>query len=184
MKSGKVIVGTCGGDTVIDKVIKDFSDAEKLNSTHIFGVVFNSTLESRGVKDPHDPYPGVWLHDPGKYANDPTAKFYEVEVPDIEALEEKAREKIGDLYSLGSCISFWLHKSLKFLSKYLKFHYPDFSFSENCCELWLILLREGKIKILPKYKDNEISPKIMTQWLIVHAKDVTKEYRAKFGGQG
>lgn len=174
MSKGKVIVGANGGNTIIDDIIKDASDSNDLNVTHSFGLIFDSILESRGVKEANDPYPGVWLHSPSKYAEDSTARMYEVEVPDIEALESEARKLIGSFYSIGSCLAY-------VLKKLTNINVPDFARTCDCCELWITLLRSGGLTVLPQYKVNQVSPKLLTTWLIAHGTDVTEEYRDKYG---
>jgi hypothetical protein len=168
-----IIVGFVGGDTNLDRAIEFFSDAEYYDISHTFGLLFNSTLESTGCKEGNDPYAGVWLHNPNKYINNPHARFIEVEVPNMLALEKEARKMLGSFYSLGSCIAY-------FLKKIVNIDLPDFMRTCDCSELWTQLLRAGGRKVLQKYQSNQVSPLMLFKWTMQNGgKDVTERYRTQ-----
>jgi hypothetical protein len=170
-KMDKVVFGFVSGDTNIDRAIKFFSDSEYYDITHTFIMLFNSTLESTGCKEESDPYPGVWLHNPNKYINNSHARFIEIDVPDINALESEARKMIGSHYSIGSCIAY-------FVKKVANIDFPDFMRTCDCSELATQLLRAGERKVLRKYQANQVSPLMLFKWCMQNGgKDVTNRYR-------
>ncbi|MDF2563663.1 MAG: hypothetical protein K0Q53_58 [Massilibacillus sp.] len=167
----KLVLGFVGGDTNIDRAIKFFSDSEYYDITHSFGILFNSTLESTGCKEESDPYAGVWLHDPEKYINNSHARFIEIEIPNMKALEKDARKMLGSFYSIGSCIAY-------FLKKIANIDLPDFMRTCDCSELWTQLVRSGGRTVLRKYKQNQVSPLMLFKWSMQNGgKDVTPRYR-------
>lgn len=169
----KVVIGFVGGDTNLDRAIEFFSDAEHYDISHTFGILFNSTLESTGCKEEHDPYAGVWLHSPNKYINNEHARFIEIDIPDMQELENEARKVIGSFYSIGSCLAY-------FLKKVANINLPDFMRTCDCSELWTQLIRAGGRKVLVKYQPNQVSPLMLFKWCIKNGgKDVTNRYRQK-----
>lgn len=169
--SNKIVIGFVGGDTNIDRAIKYFSDSEYYDITHTFGMLFNSTLESTGCKEESDIYPGVWIHSPDKFINNSHARFIEVAIPDMQALENEARKMIGSHYSIGSCLAY-------FLKKVANINFPDFMRTCDCSELWTQLLRAGGRKVLARYKVNQVSPLMLFKWAIKNGGvDVTDRYR-------
>lgn len=167
----KIVVGFVGGDTNLDKAIKYFSDSENYNITHAFTMILNSTCESRGIKEVSDPYAGVWLHNPNKFVNDKSARFIEIEIPNLKNAEQMARYLIGSAYGFSSCIAF-------FLKKVFGINFPDNKHSCNCSEAQALILRAGGLNVYPNMIANEISPLQMFQWVMTNGgKDVTERYR-------
>jgi hypothetical protein len=167
----KVVIGFVGGDTNLDRAIEFFSDAEHYDISHTFIMLFDSVLESTGCKEEHDPYPGVWLHSPNKYINNEHARFIEVEIKEMAALQAEARKMIGSFYSIGSCLAF-------ILKKIANINLPDFMRTCDCSELGSQLLRAGNRKVLQRYQANQISPLMLFKWCMQNGgKDVTTRYR-------
>ena len=169
----KVVVGFVGGNTNLDRAIKYFSDSEEYNITHAFTMILNSTCESRGIKEKSDPYAGVWLHSPDKFCTDSTARFIELDIPNIHGAENMARFLIGSAYGFSSCLAF-------FLNKVFEINFPDNKHSCNCSETQALILRAGGLDVYPNMQANEISPLQMFQWVVKHGGvDVTRRYRCK-----
>ena len=167
----KLVIGFCGGITDLDKAIKYFSDSETYDITHSFVMILDSTFESRGIKEKSDPYPGVWLHSPEKYANDTTARFIEIEIPSIEKAEASARNLIGSAYGYSSCLAI-------FLKKVFKIDFPDSNHSCDCSEAQSTIIRNSGVSLYPKLQVNEISPVMVFKWAMKHGgKDVTDRFR-------
>ena len=167
----KIVVGYVGGNTDLDKAIKYFSDSKDYDITHAFTMILNSTFESRGIKEPLDPYAGVWLHSPQKFINDKSARFIEINIPSLYNAESMARGLIGSAYGYSSCLAF-------FLKKVFGINFPDNKHSCDCSEAQALILRAGGLDVYPNMKVNEISPLQMFQWVMQHGgKDVTKRYR-------
>ena len=169
----KIVVGFVGGNKNLDRAIKYFSDSEEYDITHAFTMILNSTCESRGIKEKSDPYAGVWLHDPDKFCNDITARFIEIDIPNIHNAERMARFLIGSAYGFSSCLAF-------FLKKVFGINFPDNKHSCNCSETQALILRAGGLDVYPNMQANEISPLQMFQWVMQHGGiDVTWRYRHK-----
>lgn len=169
-----VIVGLVGGDSLLDKTIEDLSDAEYSDVSHAFMLVLHSTLESRGLKDEEDLYPGVWLHDIEKYRYDKHAKFFKIFIPDYKQLEKKAREELGNFYGYSSCIQFTIKKIFgKILFDI------NLKNSGDCSETVSEILRAGGIKNLyPDIKSNLITPEMLYQYFIDNnIENVTEKVR-------
>jgi hypothetical protein len=152
LSEGKVTIIFCHGDAWYSKIIEEVDHGYW---THVAGIMFNSILESQGTCDKIDRYPGVWLHNPNKYINDNiTAKFIDVELEDIEAAEDKARELIGCPYSFHGCIEAGLMELFNLQPPI------DGEKTVMCAELWDTILKSGRPKniTLPPYKPDFVAP--------------------------
>jgi hypothetical protein len=167
----KLILGFVGGDSDLDKAIQYFSDAEKYNITHSFVMILGSTFESRGVKEPSDPYPGVWLHSPDKYVHDKSARFIQLDVPYLRGAEDEARRLVGSAYGYSSCLAFFLRKAFKI-------NFPDNNHSCDCSEAQTLVIRAAGANVYPHIQPNEISPLMAFRWVMKHGGvDVTDHFR-------
>jgi hypothetical protein len=149
MTAGTLTVIGCHGTAWYSKVI---SDVERSPWTHIAGIILGSTLESQGIKDKGDLYPGVWLHPPDKYKDGDNAVFITVQVPDIEAAEEEARQLIGTLYGYSDCVNGGV---LELFGAQIP---TDGAFTVNCSEAWTRILRAGNLNILPELTADSVTP--------------------------
>jgi hypothetical protein len=150
-----VRVGFVGGDSWLDKAIEAASGSQYADISHAFIFLLNSIVEAEGVKQYADPYPGVWLHPPGKYDGDSHVKIIEIDVPDMPAAESKARELIGTLYGYSDCIV----TATKFLTGH-----NIFSGGENtmhCSETVTRILRAGGLPVCPGLQADEVSPVLL-----------------------
>lgn len=148
----EIKLGFVGGDTEVDKIIKFASGAEEENITHAFVELFDSIYESEGIKQPYNPYPGVWISEPDKYDNNPYVKYVIIDVPDISALKKKARELLGTMYGYTDCISTGI-KLLTGADVLINGEH-----TAMCSETVTRLLRAGGINILSALKPDQISP--------------------------
>lgn len=165
----KVTLIFVGGDSTVDRLIDTVS---KGDVSHVACLLFDSVLESTGLKDESDPYPGVWLHRPDKYNSNPDARFIEVEVPDIEALKTEARRLLGTPYAYGGCLKTGIFDMLDI-------QLPDNDWTMHCSETITRLLKGGKVPLLPLLVPGVIDPyrlekTIMEDW---HGQDVTEQFR-------
>lgn len=144
----KITLIFVGGNSEVDKVIDNVSHGDK---SHVAIGILGSTLEALGMKDEHDLYPGVWLHDPLKYQNNPDAIFKEVEIPDIQAAETEARKLIGTLYGYDCCIKGGVYDQtgLEIFGNLL---------TANCSKTVTLVLRAGGFNILPSVNADCITP--------------------------
>jgi len=141
----KVTLIFVGGDSKVDKIITGVTGGTK---SHVAGILFDSVYESLGMKDEGDLYPGVWMHDPSKYINNPDVEFITLEVPDIKALEAEARNLLGTPYGYTDCVRTGSFGTV----------IPDNAYTMDCSETWTRLLRAGKLDILPGVPAGCISP--------------------------
>ena len=156
----KIRVGFVGGDTVIDKVIEGASGSQYADISHTFIYLLNSIVEAEGVKQYADPYPGVWLHPPGKYDGDGHVKIVEIDVPDLPAAESKARELIGTLYGYTDCIV----TATKFLTGHNIFSGGEGTM--HCSETVTRILRAGGVSVCPELQADEVSPVLLYEDLL------------------
>ncbi|WP_094607718.1 hypothetical protein SPSIL_009200 [Sporomusa silvacetica DSM 10669] len=168
----KVVLIFVGGDSEIDKFIEHFSNGEDVNISHAAMLLLNSTLESTGVKEGNDPYPGVWPHDPAKYVDNPYAKFIEIEVPNLTAGEAEARKLIGTPYGPGDCFRAGVYEMFGW-------KIPDNAFTMDCSEMDARVVRAMEVPVLPELEPGQIAParlfrSIMQDW---QGKDVTYRFR-------
>jgi|GEM_PF-1528328 len=168
----KVIVIFVGGYSKIDNLIEGVSGGVEDNISHAAMLLLGSTLESTGEKEEHDLYPGVWPHSPTKYIGNPNAKFIEVEVPDLAAGEEKARQLIGTLYGYSSCVKTGVYEIFGV-------KIPNIIPVMDCSQMDVEVLRVMGLNILPDIPACCIAPaplykSIMEDW---GGKDVTDQYR-------
>lgn len=145
---GKVIYVFVGGNDKIDKIITSVSGGDK---SHVAIKLFDCILESTGEREETDPYPGVWLHSPDKYDNNPYAEFIEVEIPDIEGFKNEARKLLGTPYGYSDCIRTGVFDLLGI-------EIPDNDWVMDCSELGTRLARAGKLDILPNIEAGCIDP--------------------------
>jgi hypothetical protein len=156
----RVTLISVGGDSKIDNLIKDVSPgAKKYGKSHVAMLLFDGVYESTGLKEEYDPYPGVWLHNPHKYDNNPGATFIEVEVPDIEAMEDEARRLLGTPYGYTDCVKTGLYELFGI-------EIPDNDWGIMCSELCTRLFRTGKVPILPEVPAGCISPERLTETIL------------------
>lgn len=158
-----------GGDTEIDHIIQDWSNAKDINITHVAMLLLNSTLESSGIKDEHDPYAGVWLHSPKKYIGNPDAKFIAIDVDSLEPFEEEARNLLGTLYGYGDCARGGIYDRYGI-------ELPDNAKFMDCSETATRITR-AEINILPDIEAGCVTPARLYRTLIndFGGIDITKE---------
>jgi hypothetical protein len=147
----EVTVGFAGGDTSVDKVIEWFSHGEDVDISHAFIMLFDSTYESTGKKEESDPYPGVWLHNPQKFIDDSHAKFVTIDVPDIEAGKELARQLLGTPYGYTDCLRTGIEE---IIGKSV----PDNDYTMHCSETVTRILRAMGVNVCPELEPGDISP--------------------------
>lgn len=168
----KVVLIFVGGNSEIDKFIEHFSNGEDVNISHSAMLLLNSALESTGMKEENDPYPGVWLHDPAKYVDNPYARFIEVEVPNLVAGEAEGRKLIGTPYGPGDCFRAGVYEMLGW-------KIPDNALTVDCSEMVTRVVRSMEVPVLPELEPGQIAParlfrSIMQDW---NGQDVTYRYR-------
>jgi len=144
----KIILAFLGGDGQVDKLITGVTGGDK---SHVAAYLFDGWLESTGMKEEYDHYPGVWLHNPDKYKNHPNAEFIEVEIPNIGALQEEARRLLGTPYGYSDCIRTGIYELLGIAI-------TDNAYVMDCSELCTRLLRTGGLDVLPDVQAGCISP--------------------------
>lgn len=144
----KVTIILVGGDAPVDKFITKFTGGR---FSHVAALVLGSTFESTGIKEPIDPYPGVWLHDPNKYVGNPNVVFVDVEVPDLAAGEAEVRKLLGTPYSYIACVKGGLHDILGI-------DLPDTDFSMDCSETITRFLRACGLDFLSGHSPGSITP--------------------------
>jgi len=140
---------------LVDHVINDVSQGEYSHSAIKFDW---GIIESLGIKDPGDKYPGVWLHDPGKYDNAMVTRI-EVDLPDIPAAEVEARLLIGTLYGYTDCVRGGLYDLLGVELEGNKI-------TANCSETVTRILRAGGLNILPDIEADCITPNDLYRELV------------------
>lgn len=144
----KITLIFVGGDSKVDKVITGVTGGTK---SHVAGLLFDGVYESTGLKEEHDPYPGVWLHSPRKYINNPDAELIEVEVPNIEGLKDEARKLLGTPYGYTDCVRGGVFDLLGI-------EVPDNDWTMNCSETWTRLLRAGGLNVLLGVPAGDVTP--------------------------
>lgn len=97
----KVTVIFVGGNKLIDKVIENVTHG---TCSHTAIKILGGVLESQGIPDVGDKYPGVHLHIDDKYNNNAYVQFVDVDLPDLIAAEKKAQSLLGKFYSYIGCI--------------------------------------------------------------------------------
>jgi hypothetical protein len=149
MTNGKAIVVFVGGNTFVDKTIEFFSHGKH---SHVAVFTNGYTYEAKGEKEENDPYPGVWKREGNKYADDPYAKFVEVELPNKEAADKWADSVLGTLYAYAGCGDGLLHDVLNA-------NLPcDGQLTMNCSEFTTRYLREGGCDILHGVYADAVTP--------------------------
>lgn len=149
----KITLGFIGGDSRVDKLLTGITGGDK---SHVAAYLFDGWLESTGIKEEYDPYPGVWLHSPDKYKNHPNAEFVEIDIPNMQALQEEARRLLGTPYGYSDCIRTGIYELLGIAI-------TDNADVMDCSELCTRLLRTGDLAILPEVPAGCISPeKLLT----------------------
>lgn len=149
----KITLAFLGGDSQVDKLITGVTGGDK---SHVAAYLFDGWLESTGMKEEYDPYPGVWLHNPDKYKNYPDAEFIEVDIPNSEALKEEARRLLGTPYGYSDCIRTGIYEMLGIAI-------ADNAYAMDCSELCTRLLRAGGLDVLSDVPAGCISPeKLLT----------------------
>ncbi len=142
-------------DSIVDKVIQQFSDGPYSHSAILFdnglGVV-----ESLGIKDEHDPYPGVWSHNPHTY-DDAVAKKITILLPNQELAEEETRNLLGSLYGYTDCVKGGLYDLLKI-------KLPGNTLSINCSEFVTRVLRAGGLNVMPDVEPDCVTPNDLFRW--------------------
>lgn len=141
----------CEGHEWYSKII---SAVEHGKYTHVAGLILGSTLEAQGVCDTGDRYPGVWLHSPQKYVDGENCKFVTLQVEDLAAAEQKARELLGALYSFHGCVEAGLEMKFGLQPP------ADGELTVMCSETWDLILQEAKVVgvTLPEFKPDFVAP--------------------------
>lgn len=156
-------VGFVGGSSLVDKVIEGASGSQYANISHSFIYILDSIVESEGLLQYKDKYMGVWIHPINKYEQDKykgQLHFVDVEVKDIEAAKQEARDLIGTPYGYLDCIA----SGMKFL---LGFNFiRTGKLTAHCSETVSRILRAGGIDICPYLKADEITPILLYEDLI------------------
>jgi hypothetical protein len=147
-KAGRIRLVLVGGDSFLDQVIEG---VEKSDKSHVAGYLFDSVLEATGLKEPDDPYPGCWLHDPRKYDGNPEATFFYIDVPDLEAAMVEARRLIGRPYDVIACAKGGMKELFDTNS-------AGNRFAVNCSETWTRILQAGGTDLWPGVAPDCITP--------------------------
>lgn len=176
IKIAQVDIGFVGGDTWIDDVIKFFSNSYSENITHSFAIVYGRPFEAEGIKEEGTRYPGAWFTpNRYKYFNEKfkgLVKYIRIEIPDLEAFEDKAVALQGTLYGYSDCLA----------AEYKKLTgndaLVDGETTVMCSETVSLLLRAGGLDILPNLQADQIMPVVLYHELIDNfgGIDVTAEY--------
>lgn len=156
----RIRVGFSGGDNLLDKAINAVSGSQYVNISHAFIYILGSVLESEGVKEESDPYPGVWLHMPDKYDAAEYVRIVGIDIPDMWAAEKKARELLGTAYGYIDCLT----TAAKFLTGHNIV--KDSEGTMHCSETVTRILRAGGIDVCPDLEPGEVSPVLLYQDLI------------------
>jgi len=167
----KVVLVFVGGDSFIDEEIEKVSKSGDVNISHVAALLWG-TYESTGIKEDDDPYPGVWIHRPNKFFDNPYARFIEIEVPDMNGFEAEARRLLGTRYGLPDCAS-------TAVFDLTGIQLPDSDKLVHCSETITRLCRCGKMDVLPNIKAGCIDPFriFMTVISDFDGQDVTYRYR-------
>jgi hypothetical protein len=167
---GKVTVIFVGGDSLVDDVIEKVTSGEY---SHVAININGGILESTGIIKEGDHYPGVHMRQITEYDGNPDAVFIDVDVPDLQAAELKAKYLLGKFYSYVGCVEGgaydvfgiklhgWITKLINLLLvKFL--HIPvnvdTGEWSMNCSETVTRILRAGGFNILPGVDADCITP--------------------------
>ncbi|MDF2523192.1 MAG: hypothetical protein K0R31_833 [Clostridiales bacterium] len=180
----KVTVIFVGGSKLIDTVIETVTHG---TCSHTAIKILGGVLESQGIPDVGDTYPGVHLHTDGKYNNNAYAQFVDVDLPDLVAAEKKAQSLLGKFYSYIGCIEgvsydifgINLHPIInKFINllivKYLKIpiNLNTGEWTMDCSETVTRILRAGGLDVLPSVDADCITPEDLLKALT--GKNVSK----------
>lgn len=166
----KVTVIFVGGSKLIDKVIENVTHG---TCSHTAIKILGGVLESQGIPDVGDKYPGVHLHTDGKYNNNAYTQFVDVDLPDLIAAEKKAQSLLGKFYSYIGCIEggsydifgINLHPIInrfinllivKFLN--IPINLDTGEWTMNCSETVTRILRAGGLDVLPGVDADCITP--------------------------
>lgn len=152
---GKVTVILVQGDNsqIVDHIINDASHGIY---SHV-AIEFDwGIIEALGVKDHGDKYPGVWLHDPGKYFS-AVGKSFDVELPNMAGAESEARQLIGTLYGYSDCVRGGLYDLLGI-------ELGGNKLTANCSETVTRILRAGGFNILPDIPADCMTPNDLGRW--------------------
>jgi hypothetical protein len=167
-----------GGNSWVDSVIEKITHGDV---SHVAIQILGGTLESQGIPDKGDRYPGVHLHDLHKYDNNPYAKVYSVDIPDVLAATQKAEEVKGKFYSYLACFEggtydlFKIHlhpiimKGINWcLSKLLRIpiDLDTGEWTMDCSETVTRILRAGGLLILPNIPADEVTPEDLEDALV------------------
>jgi hypothetical protein len=166
----KVTVIFVGGNELVDKVIEGVTHG---TCSHVAIQILGGVLESQGVPDKGDRYPGVHLHALDKYDNNQYAKFVEVEVPNLSAAERTAKRLLGKFYSYIGCIEGGVYDLFgiqlhPWIAKYINLLIVKFfrlpvnldtgEWTMNCSETVTRILRAGGLSVLPGVDADCITP--------------------------
>lgn len=166
----KVTVIFVGGSKLIDKVIENVTHG---TCSHTAIKILGGVLESQGMPDVGDKYPGVHLRTDGKYNNNTYTQFVDVDLPDLIAAEKKAQSLLGKFYSYIGCIEggsydifgINLHPIInrfinllivKFLN--IPINLDTSEWTMNCSETVTRILRAGGLDVLPGVDADCITP--------------------------
>ena len=165
------------GDTFIDKSIDDITNGKY---SHTAIKILGGVLEALGMPDAGDKYPGVHLHDLGKYDNNPHVEFIEVDLPDLASAEKEGRNLLGMFYSYIGCIEggtydlfgINIHPLINnminiLITKFL--HIPvklsSGELTMNCSETVTRILRAGGLNVLPGVNADCVTPMDLYRYL-------------------
>ncbi|HWR05683.1 hypothetical protein, partial [Sporomusa sp.] len=141
---------------LVDRVIAEVSHGD---FCHTAIKILGGTLEALGMPDEGDKYPGVWLHAAGKYDNNPSAEFIEIDIPNMVEAEAEAIRLIGTPYGYTDCIRGGIYD---LTGKQL----PGNSITANCSETVTRVIRAGEFTVLPAVIPDDITPNDLRNALI------------------
>ncbi len=144
-------------DCVVDRVIDAVSKGEY---SHVAIKILGGVVEALGEKDADDKYPGVWVHNAGKYDNDPDATMVDVDLPNIARAEAEAESLIGTLYGYVDCVNGGVYDMT---GKQLP---ADGVITADCSETVTRILKAGGLNIFPTICPDCITPNDLYRALI------------------
>ena len=158
------------GDSFVDNTIENITRGDY---SHVAIQILGGTVESLGIPDDGDKYPGVHLHNLHKYDNQDGVYIIEVNLQNQKVAEDKARELLGKFYSYIGCVEGgiynifgirmhkWIVKLINMaLTRFL--HFPinidTGEWTMNCSETVTRILRAGGLLVCEGVDADEVTP--------------------------